>query len=92
MGGSVMTEGEVEDIVVELLAGERGMDPAKLREQLEVAGAELPVDSLLMVEVLVRVEERCGVRIPPDPETARTLRSVREFAAKLVEVMREEEA
>lgn len=90
MDESVMTEREVEDIVLELLAAEQGLEPKHLREQLEAEGAEMPFDSVLMVEVLVSVEQRCGVRIPPDPETARTLGSVRDFARKIVELLREE--
>lgn len=91
MSGSVLTEEDVEDIVIELLAAERGMRPAELREELEAAGADLPVDSVLMVEVLVNVEKRCGVRIPADPEAARSLRSVKEFARTIVELSREDD-
>ena len=86
----IMTEREVEDIVLELLAAEQGLDAGQLRERLEAEGAEMPFDSILMMEVLVSVEKRCGVRIPPDPDTARTMSSVRDFARKIVELLREE--
>ena len=90
MDGNIMTEREVEDIVLELLAAEQGLEPKHLREQLESEGAEMPFDSVLMMEVLVSVEKRCAVRIPADPETAKTLTSVRDFARKIIELLREE--
>lgn len=91
MSGSTLTEQDVEDIVIELLALERGIEAADLREELEAAGADMPVDSVLMVEVLVNVEKRYGVRVPADAEAARSLRSVKEFACTIVELSRKED-
>jgi acyl carrier protein len=77
--GSVSTE-EVEDIVIELLAERHGMEAAELRERLQGLGELMPVDSVVMVTVLIAVEQRYGVRVAADEETARSLCSVREFA------------
>lgn len=70
----------IEDLIIELLAEEEGVSPDALRERLADEGEDLPIDSLLAVEVVVRVEERCGVHLPTTPETAQYLRSVRDFA------------
>lgn len=71
---------EVEDLIIELLAANAGRDPADLRAELANAGAELPVDSLLAVEVLNRVQEVCAVRLSANEETARAMRSIRAYA------------
>jgi acyl carrier protein len=87
--GGVMDQQAIEDMIIELLAEEAGTVPAALRLRLEEAGDELPVDSLLAAEVVVRVEERCGVQLPATAETARCLRSVRDFAAMVCHLVTE---
>jgi acyl carrier protein len=73
---------DIEDVIVELLAEDEGTNPADLRARLEeLGGARLPVDSLLAVEVLARVEDRFGVKLPTTQATADALKSVAEFAA-----------
>jgi acyl carrier protein len=74
----------VVDIVVELLAEERGRDAAELRAELVEAGPELPIDSLLIVEILTRIQDRCGVRIPADADAARSMRSLYAFAGTVI--------
>ena len=54
---------EIAEIVIGFLAAESGIPASQLRADLEAAGPELPVDSLLVVEVLVKVEDACGVRL-----------------------------
>lgn len=76
-----MDQQDIEDLIIELLAEEAGTAPAVLRAQLEEGGEEMPIDSVLAAEVVVRVEQRCGVELPATAETARCLRSVRQFAA-----------
>lgn len=71
---------DIEDLTIGLLAGEAKCSPGEMRQRLEEAGGDLPIDSILLVEVVVRVEERCGVHLPTTLETARNLRSVRDFA------------
>ncbi len=77
----VVDQRAIEDLIIELLAEEAGAVPAALRAQLEEGGDEMPVDSVLAAEVVTRVEQRCGVELPATAETARCLRSVRQFAA-----------
>lgn len=67
-------------IVIALLAEDSRVQPDELRAKLVAAGAELPVDSLLIAEVLTRVEDACDVRILVDAEAARSTRSVMTFA------------
>lgn len=75
-----LTVDEIVGIVIELLAKNAGAPASQMRADLEAAGPELPVDSLLVVEVLARVGEACGVRIPLDEETAMSTGSVMAFA------------
>ena len=71
---------DIEDLTIRLLAEEAKCTPDEMRQRLEEVGSDLPIDSILLVEVVVRVEERCGVHLPTTLETARNLRSVRDFA------------
>ena len=79
-----LTVSHVIGVVVLLLAEEREESEAETRTWLEAAGREMPIDSLLIVEILARVEEECGVRIPADADAARSMRSVRTFAETVV--------
>lgn len=72
------------DIIITVLGEEHQVEPDQVRASLEEAGAELPIDSLLIVEVLTRVEQQCGVRVPADTATARSMRSVRDFAETII--------
>ncbi|MFF2952643.1 acyl carrier protein [Kitasatospora sp. NPDC057965] len=76
-------------IVVEFLAELQDCDPAALRAELEEAGQELPVDSLLVVEILTRIERTFGVRVPADAEAARSTRSVYSFARTILNAIKE---
>jgi hypothetical protein len=71
---------DIAGIVVGLLAENMGVSPGELWAELAAAGRQLPVDSLLVAEVLTRVEDACGVRIHVDAEVARSTRSVMTFA------------
>jgi len=75
-----LTVSDIAEIVIDLLAEEQGVSPGELRAELESAGTQMPVDSLLVAEVLTRVEDACGVRIQVDAEVARSARSVLTFA------------
>jgi acyl carrier protein len=86
------TEPSLEDIVeavIEFLAQLQDRDPAQLRAELEEAGQELPVDSILVVEILTRIEERYGVKIPTDAEAAHSTRSVYTFARTVLDSIEE---
>ena len=71
---------DIAEIVIGLLAAQAKVSPHELRTQLEAAGRELPVDSLLIAEILTRVEDACSVRIQVDADAARSTRSVMTFS------------
>lgn len=71
---------DIENLIIQLLAAESSEDPGELRPALLRGGAEMPVDSLLAVEVLAKVEQACGVGLEPNEETARAMRSVSSYA------------
>ncbi|MFI7126848.1 phosphopantetheine-binding protein [Nonomuraea sp. NPDC050153] len=74
---------------MEFLAQLQGRDPDELRMELETAGQELPVDSILVVEILTRIEERYGIAIRADAEAARSTRSVYTFAGTVLQAIKE---
>ncbi|MCX4518931.1 acyl carrier protein [Streptomyces anulatus] len=76
-------------MVVEFLAELQDRDPDELRMELEEASEELPVDSILIVEILTRIEERYGISVPADEEAARSTRSVYTFATTVLNVIKE---
>lgn len=83
---------DIEDLTIELLAEEAKCSPDEMRQRLEEAGGDLPIDSILLVEVVARVEDRCGVHLPTTLETARNLRSVHDFAVMVYDLVRIERA
>jgi acyl carrier protein len=85
---TVLAIDEVENVIIGLLAEQENSSPEELRERLAKEGPELPVDSLIVVEVLVRVEEAFGVTVPETVDSARSLRSVRAFAELIVDLVR----
>jgi acyl carrier protein len=83
---------DIEDLTIGFLAEEAGCSPAEMRQCLEEGGGALPIDSILLVEVVVRVEEHCGVHLPTTLETAQNLRSVRDFAVMVYDHVQAERA
>lgn len=84
-----MAHREIEDVIIGVLADMQHLPAEELRRQLEAAGDELPVDSVRAVEVLVKVQNYFGIRMPLTAETAECLRSVSAFAAKVHALMDE---
>jgi acyl carrier protein len=78
-------------VILELLGEELKTEPGELGQRLSAAGADMPIDSLIMVEILVRVETRFGVRVAETAPTARALRSVCGFAELIVDLVEEGE-
>jgi acyl carrier protein len=76
---------DVAAVVVDLLAEDARTDAAAVRAQLAAAGEGWPIDSLLLVEVLQRVEERFGVTVPETVAAARTFTSVVAFSQMVAE-------
>jgi acyl carrier protein len=83
VAAAVTTRDEVEDFILGLLAEDEDRDVEELRAELVGAGADMPYDSILLVELMGRVEVRFGVRLEPSPQTARDMRSVRTFAERV---------
>jgi acyl carrier protein len=77
---TVVSTEEVVDVVVDLLAEAEGRPVGEVMAELAASGPDLLIDSLRVVEILTRVEDRCGVRLPADPVIARSTRSVLIFA------------
>lgn len=65
---------------MQLLAEDRDMETQDLWEELADLGVDMPVDSLLAVEVVVRLEQQLGVELATSVDTAKALRSVKTFA------------
>src|SRR5687767_911097 len=81
MGGvTVPTMERIVDVIVRLLAQDRGEPEADIRDELLEGGWEMPIDSLLLMAILAAVEDEFGVEVPPDENTARSMRSVHAFA------------
>ncbi|KUF19235.1 acyl carrier protein [Streptomyces silvensis] len=78
---------DITTLVIDFIAEHEGVSPDELRAELEQGGRELPVDSLLVVEILTRIEERYHVAIPADREAAQATRSVRAFAAAVLDAI-----
>jgi acyl carrier protein len=87
-----MRSRDIEDLTIELLAKEANCSPDEMRQRLEEAGGDLPIDSILLVEVVAQVEERYGVHLPTTLETAQNLRSVRDFAVMVYHHVQLEQA
>lgn len=75
-----LTVEQIVDVVVRLLAVERGESEVEVREELEEGGWDLPIDSLRLVEILTRIKQELGVEVPANVTSARSMRSVRAFA------------
>ncbi|MEV7676257.1 phosphopantetheine-binding protein [Streptomyces sp. NPDC088752] len=80
---------DIVSVVIEFLAELQEKTAAEVRADLEDGGAELPVDSLLIVEILTRIEERYSIAIPADRQSAQATRSVQAFARAVQEAINE---
>jgi acyl carrier protein len=84
-----VTVEDIEDVIIELISDETNESPEKLRGDLEAKGGELPIDSLLTAEVLPAMEQRFGIQLPTDLQTAHNMRSVRRLALQVMDVVEE---
>jgi hypothetical protein len=78
------TETELEELILELVAAEAGLNPAALRTELETKGAAMPIESLELFNILVEFLKRTGLQVPKKvpPGTMRSVKRFAEFAAK----------
>lgn len=79
------------DIVIGFLARHQGRSEDEVHEELAAAGQELPIDSVLIMEILALVEQHFEVSIPADAEAGRSLRSVWAFAETVHDAMEPKE-
>jgi acyl carrier protein len=82
---------DVEDVIIKALAADQAVTPTELRAQLTCGGDDLPIDSLALAEVLVKVEEELDVKVPETADSARSMRSVASLARLLVGLLTEAE-
>ncbi|MFC9792724.1 acyl carrier protein [Streptomyces sp. NPDC057695] len=80
---------DIVSVIIEFLAELQGKTAAGVRADLEDGGNELPVDSLLIVEILTRIEEQYSIAIPADRQSAQATRSVQAFARAVQEAVTE---
>ncbi|MFD8778492.1 acyl carrier protein [Streptomyces sp. NPDC057636] len=82
---------QIVDIVISFLAEHQDRAVEDVYEELAARGEELPVDSVLVMEILARVEEHFAVSVPADAEAGRSLRSVWAFAETVYDTMQAKE-
>lgn len=82
---------EIVDIVIDFLAEHQERPSQDVYEELAARGQELPVDSVLIMEILARIEQHFEVRVPADAEAGRSLRSVWAFAETVYNTMQSKE-
>jgi acyl carrier protein len=80
-----LTVEAVEEIAVEFVAANNMVSPEEIRRQLDTDDRDLPMDSLVVSEILAAVETRLGVAVSPEVEAAREFYYVRAFARLVVE-------
>ncbi|GCD40396.1 acyl carrier protein [Streptomyces paromomycinus] len=74
-------------VIIDFLAQLQGRSAADVRAELEAGGPQMPVDSLLIVEILTRIETHYAIAIPADRKSAQATRSVRAFAHAVLEAI-----
>ncbi|MEU9213404.1 acyl carrier protein [Streptomyces sp. NPDC048415] len=79
------------DIVIDFLADHQDRPGQDVYEELAARGQDLPVDSVLIMEILARIEQHFEVRVPADAEAGRSLRSVWAFAETVYDTMHSKE-
>ncbi len=88
-GDHSVTTSDLASAIIGALAARQDKTPAELRAELEAGGRELPVDSILIAEILTDIEARYQVHIAADAEAARSTRSVWTFAETVYRAIRE---
>jgi len=80
-----MERAEIEAKVVGLLTGQRGIDPGIVRPGSRLE-EDLGLDSLALLDLLLALEEACGVTIPD--EVAERITTVGQAVDAVVELQR----
>ncbi|MEU9015713.1 acyl carrier protein [Streptomyces sp. NPDC048479] len=82
---------EIVEIVIAFLAEYQQRPMEDVHEELAAKGQDLPVDSVLVMEILARVEDHFGVSVAADAEAGRSLRSVWAFAETVYDTLQSKE-
>jgi acyl carrier protein len=75
---------DVEDLIFIKLAEQSQQDPTALRAEVEGSGADLPIDSILLVEILAVIADYYGIALEATMATAELMRSVSLLAAEII--------
>jgi acyl carrier protein len=62
--------------VVRLIAEVEEREPADVEAKLKEGGAEMPIDSLTAVEIMLALEDKYGFRFPDDDATCEAFQTV----------------
>ncbi|MYU09386.1 acyl carrier protein [Streptomyces sp. SID8361] len=82
---------DIVDIVIDFLAEHQNRPSRDVYEELAARGQDLQIDSVLIMEILVSVEQHFEVSIPADAKAGRSLRSVWAFAETVYDTMQAKE-
>jgi acyl carrier protein len=85
-GKTDMTEGEISERILILLAEEMNQPLEAARAEIEQNGPEWVADSVQLLEVLLRLEDEFGFEAPHDVRTAQALTSVSSLARYVLEL------
>jgi acyl carrier protein len=80
-----LTVEAVQEIAIEYVAANNMVSTDDIRRQLDTEDRDLPMDSLVVAEILAAVETRLGFAVSPEVEAAREFYYVRAFARLVVE-------
>ena len=78
------TEQEIEAAIKKILVGEFEVDPARLTPDVDLF-AELDLDSIDAVDLVVRLQNETGKRI--DPESFRAIRTLRDVTVAVTKLV-----
>lgn len=75
-----LTVGALEDLLLELLGDLLDEAPDELRGRLLAAGAQMPIDSLDLFDILAEFRKRTSLTLPARKMRRDTMRSVKALA------------
>jgi len=81
-----MQQEEVTTAIFEILAQKLNMAVEELKADLSQKGRDLPIDSLLGLELLMELEDKFSIQIPDDDATAASLGSGTALARRVCKV------
>jgi acyl carrier protein len=85
VAAQTVTVETVESIAIEYVAANNMVSPDEIRRQLATEDRDIPMDSLVVSEILTALEQRLGVEVSAEVEAAREFYFLRAFARLVVE-------